>query len=88
MEFADRWLLWILGPLYLLWALWWFVLPKLRGATGGGAVRFSTLRQLLRIQRSRSLALRRCYLAIGEHLAKDVIAASEGAILLADRIVV
>jgi len=56
--FADRWLLWVLIPLFLLWAAAWWFLPR-QGRRRDGVVRFSSLSTLKRLRPSRSLLLRR-----------------------------
>lgn len=63
--FADRALLWVLVPLYLLWIFGGWILPRLRtarrttGKSRDAAVRFSSIRNLKRLKPSRSLFLRR-----------------------------
>lgn len=60
MFFADLWLLWILIPLYVAWALLWVVLPWWRKRhRGTAALRYSSVRQLRRLAPSRTLLLRR-----------------------------
>ncbi len=54
---ADGWLLWVLGPLFLLWVALWVLQARRRRL--GGSVRFSSLDTLTRLRPSRSLALRR-----------------------------
>lgn len=58
--FADRWWLWVLVPLFVLWAAAWWLLPRLgRGRRRDAVVRFSSLATLKRLRPSRSLILRR-----------------------------
>lgn len=58
---ADAWLLWILGPLFLLWAaLWWLRTRHGRAA----AVRYSSLTALGRLAPSRTLTGRRLIQAL------------------------
>lgn len=60
-DFADGWLLWILGPLFLLWAaLWWLRTRHGRPA----AVRYSSLAALGRLAPSRTIAGRRSIQAL------------------------
>lgn len=60
--FAHRWLFWILGPLFAVWAAAWFLVPwwahRRRKAA---AVRFSNIRALERLKPSKTLVLRRVF---------------------------
>lgn len=60
--FADSALLWVLGPLFVLWLALWYLLPRWRNRTG--AVRFSNLRPLEQLRPSRTLFLRRLVLSL------------------------
>jgi Ca-activated chloride channel family protein len=55
--FADLWLLWGLVPLFVLWALAWWL--RTRSDRRRAAVRYSSLRLFDRLPFSRSLRLRR-----------------------------
>jgi Ca-activated chloride channel family protein len=60
--FDDGWLLWILVPLWVAWAILWAALPALRrrfGERGDGAVRFSSIKNLKRLRTSSRIPLRR-----------------------------
>jgi Ca-activated chloride channel family protein len=58
-SFEDLWLLWILVPLYLVWAALWFLLPRWRRRRGRtAAIRFSTLEQAARIRKPWTLRIR------------------------------
>jgi Ca-activated chloride channel family protein len=57
--FADRWLLWVLVPLFGLWAAAWWGWPRLGRRRREAAVRFSSLATLKRLRPSRTLVLRR-----------------------------
>lgn len=62
MFFDDGWLLWILVPLWVAWAILWAALPALRrrfGERGDGAVRFSSIKNLKRLRTSSRIPLRR-----------------------------
>lgn len=65
MFFADRWLLFALVPLYLLWvaALGLLQLGGARSARSA-ALRFSSLRQLRRLRPSSTLFLRRVFMGL------------------------
>ncbi len=62
---AHRWILTVLGPLFVLWVLAFALLPwwahRRRKAA---AVRFSNIRNLLRLRPSKSLLLRRLFLGL------------------------
>ena len=63
--FADLRLLWILVPLYLLWAAAWALQPWLaRRRHRAAAVRFSSIQTLQRLRPSKSLLLRRGVLGL------------------------
>lgn len=58
--FADRWLLWILVPLFVLWVVAWWVLPWLARRQGRqAAVRYSNIDTLKRLRPSRRIVIRR-----------------------------
>jgi Ca-activated chloride channel family protein len=58
--FADRWLLWILVPLFVLWVVAWWVLPWLARRQGRpAAVRYSNIGTLQRLKPSRKSHIRR-----------------------------
>ncbi len=58
--FADRWLLWILVPLFVLWVAAWWVLPWLARRRGRqAAVRYSNIDTLKRLRPSRRIVIRR-----------------------------
>jgi Ca-activated chloride channel family protein len=60
--FDDGWLLWILVPLWLAWAILWAALPAIRrrfGERGDSAVRFSSIKNLKRLRGSPRIPLRR-----------------------------
>ena len=58
--FADRWLLWVLVPLFVLWVVAWWVLPWLARRRGRqAAVRFSSIDTLKRLKPSRRIVVRR-----------------------------
>jgi Ca-activated chloride channel homolog len=62
MVFAHTWLLWILLPLYVLWAGGWVFLRLLERQSKlrhHAALRFSTIKPLQKIRASRTLQLRR-----------------------------
>ena len=61
MFFSDSWLLWILGPLYLLWVSAWIVMRLRRRGSTSTALRFPTLKNLQRLKPSRTLGLRRLF---------------------------
>ncbi len=60
--FAHNWMLWVLGPLFVLWVAAWFLVPwwahRRRHAA---AVRFSNIRTLERLKPSKTLVLRRIF---------------------------
>ncbi len=60
--FAHPWMLWVLGPLFVLWVAAWFLVPwwahRRRHAA---AVRFSNIRTLERLKPSKTLVLRRIF---------------------------
>jgi len=60
--FANKWMFWVLGPLFLVWVAAWFVLPwyahKKRHAA---AVRFSNIKTLVRLRPSKTIFLRRLF---------------------------
>ncbi len=62
---AHRWILTVLGPLFVLWVLAFALLPwwahRRRKAA---AVRFSNIRNLLRLRPSKTLLLRRLFLGL------------------------
>jgi Ca-activated chloride channel family protein len=63
--FAHRSLLWILGPLFAVWVLAWFLLPWLaHKRRKAAAVRFSNIGTLKRLEPSKSLVLRRLFLGL------------------------
>jgi len=63
--FSDIRLIWVLAPLYLLWAAAWWLLPWMaRRRRRAAAVRFSNIQPLQRLKPSRSLFLRRCTLGL------------------------
>lgn len=58
--FADRWLLWVLVPLFVLWVAAWWVLPWLARRRGRqAAVRYSSIDTLKRLRPSRRIVIRR-----------------------------
>jgi Ca-activated chloride channel family protein len=58
--FADRWLLWILVPLFALWVAGWWLAPWLaRRRRQVAAVRYSSIETLQRLHPSRVVLLRR-----------------------------
>jgi Ca-activated chloride channel family protein len=58
--FEDLRLLWVLAPLYAVWAALWLLLPRWRRRRGRTpAIRFSTLTQASRVKKSSTLVLRR-----------------------------
>jgi len=58
--FADRWLLWVLVPLFVLWVAAWWVLPWLARRRGRqAAVRYSNIDTLKRLKPSRRIVIRR-----------------------------
>lgn len=58
--FADRWLLWVLVPLFVLWVVAWWVLPWLARRRGRqAAVRYSNIDTLKRLKASRRIVIRR-----------------------------
>ncbi|HET6343810.1 MAG TPA: VWA domain-containing protein [Myxococcota bacterium] len=62
MVFANPWLLWILVPLYALWAMGWAAqrwFERQRRLRAHAALRFSSIESLKRLAPSRSLLLRR-----------------------------
>ncbi|MDY7095728.1 MAG: VWA domain-containing protein [Acidobacteriota bacterium] len=59
--FSDLDLLWVLGPLFLFWLLFWGWRATRRRS---GAVRFSNIRILQQIKTSRTLFLRRLVMAL------------------------
>ncbi len=62
--FAHRWMFWILGPLFALWVLAWFLLPwYAHRRRKAAAVRFSNIRSLERLRPSKTLVLRRVFQA-------------------------
>lgn len=60
--FADAWLLWLLGPLFVLWLGAWFWLA--RPASRNASVRFSNIRSLTRLRPSRTLLLRQLVMGL------------------------
>lgn len=57
---ADRWLLWVLVPLFLLWAAGWWLTPWLaRRRRRVAAVRYSDIATLRRLKPSKAVRLRR-----------------------------
>lgn len=60
--FANKWMFWVLGPLFVVWVAAWFVLPwyahKKRRAA---AVRFSNIKTLVRLHPSKTILLRRLF---------------------------
>lgn len=64
--FSDAFLLWGLLPLYLLWILAWWVIPRIRrgGRRREAAVRYSSIQTLKRLKPSRRLLLRRAVEAL------------------------
>ncbi len=60
--FADLSLFWALVPLFVLWLLAWYLLPKLFRRRG--AVRFSNLHPLQQLRPSRTLLLRRLVMGL------------------------
>jgi Ca-activated chloride channel family protein len=60
--FANRWMFWVLGPLFVLWVAAWFFVPwwahRRRRAA---AVRFSNIQTLTRLRPSKTLVLRRIF---------------------------
>lgn len=60
--FADAALLWLLGPLFVVWLALWYLLPRLFRRRA--AVRFSNLRPLQQLKPSRTLMLRRLVMAV------------------------
>jgi Ca-activated chloride channel family protein len=63
--FADLWLLWVLLPIYLIWALTWALKPWLFGRRKvSAALRFPTLRQLVQLRPSGTLLGRKLVLAL------------------------
>ena len=62
---AHRWMLYILGPLFVVWALAFVLLPWLaHRRRKAAAVKFSNIRSLLRLRPSKSLLLRRLFLGL------------------------
>jgi Ca-activated chloride channel family protein len=60
LSFADPWLLWILGPLYLLWVAAWALLPVWRRRQGrAAAVRYSSLATVRKLRPSWTVRGRR-----------------------------
>ena len=58
--FADRWLLWILIPLFVAWAVGWWLAPWVaRRRRQVPAVRYSSIETLQRLRPSRVVLLRR-----------------------------
>ena len=58
--FADRWLFWVLVPLFLLWSISWWVVPLLtRWRRKRAAIQYSDIGNLQRIRTSRTVFLRR-----------------------------
>lgn len=57
--FADAWLFWALGPLFVLWALAWWVWPHLAKRRRQAALRYSNIAPLKRLRPSKTLVLRR-----------------------------
>lgn len=58
--FADRWLLWVLIPLFVLWVAAWWLLPWLARRRGTqAAVRYSNIGTLKRLRPSKRIVLRR-----------------------------
>lgn len=66
MVFADLQLLWVLGPLFVVWAALWWMAPTVqrRHRRRAAALRFSNLDLLKRIGPSRSLRLRKAVQAL------------------------
>ena len=69
LAFADRWLLWVLVPLFVLWLAAWLLRPWLTRRLPGRwwaptAVRFSSIQALQSLKPSRSLLLRRLVMAL------------------------
>jgi Ca-activated chloride channel family protein len=57
---ADQWLLWILIPLFLVWAAIWWILPWLRKRSRQRAsIRYSNIGTLQRLEPSTTVLLRR-----------------------------
>jgi Ca-activated chloride channel family protein len=57
---ADRWLLWVLVPLFVLWVVGWWLAPRLaRHQRQVAAVRYSSIDTLQRLRPSRLVYLRR-----------------------------
>ncbi len=62
---AHRWMLSVLGPLFVLWALAFMLLPWLAHRRRKAvAVKFSNIRTLLRLKPSKTLLLRRLFLGL------------------------
>jgi len=58
--FADRWLLWVLVPLFVAWLVGWWLAPWLaRRRRQVAALRFSSIETLQRLHPSRVVLLRR-----------------------------
>ena len=63
--FADLHLLWVLGPVFLLWLAAWALIPWLaRRRRTAAAVRFSSLQALERLRPSRTLLWRRLVMGL------------------------
>jgi Ca-activated chloride channel family protein len=67
--FADRWLLWVLVPLFVLWLAAWLLRPWLTRRLPGRwwaptAVRFSSIQALQSLKPSHSLLLRRLVMGL------------------------
>ena len=60
MFFADKWILWILVPLYLAWLAGWLAVRAIeRHGRASAALRFSSIKTLKQIRPSLTLRLRR-----------------------------
>jgi Ca-activated chloride channel family protein len=63
--FADVWLLWLLGPLFVLWLAAWWLMPWLaRRRRQAAAVRFSSISNLKRLRPSKSIVARRAVMGL------------------------
>jgi Ca-activated chloride channel family protein len=57
---ADRWLLWVLVPLFALWVFGWWLAPRLRDRRHRrAAVRYSSIGTLQRLRPSKKVVVRR-----------------------------
>ncbi len=62
--FAHNWMVWVLAPLFAVWVAAWFLLPwYAHRRRKAAAVRFSNIRSLERLKPSKTLVLRRVFLA-------------------------